>query len=87
MVNTVFSHDLGITRDILIKSFKDKNIDARVFFWPLSSLDFIDSHADTPVAKDLPNRSINIPSFHEITDKEQSRVVDVIKQQISLSLK
>ncbi len=86
MVNVVFSHDLGITRDILIKSFKDKNIDARVFFWPLSSLDFIDIHADTPVAEDLPNRSINIPSFHEITDKEQSRVIDVIKQQISLSL-
>jgi perosamine synthetase len=83
MVNVVFSSYLGITREQLINSFNKENIDARVFFWPLSSLDFIDVEVNTPIAYDLPSRSINIPSFHEITFEEQNRVIEVIKRQIN----
>ena len=79
MVNVVFSEKLGITRDLMIKQFSDNNIDARVFFWPLSELEFIDSKVSNPVSKALSNRSINIPCYHDITDQQQLRIVGVIK--------
>ena len=79
MVNVVFSEKLGITRDLMIKQFSDNNIDARVFFWPLSELEFIDSKATNPISKALSNRSINIPCYHDITDQQQLRIVGVIK--------
>ena len=79
MVNIVFSKATGVTRESLQKEFSKENIDARVFFWPLSSLDFINKEVNTPIAIDLPSRSINIPSFHDITHEEQMRVIDVIK--------
>jgi perosamine synthetase len=80
MVNVVFSEKLGITRDLMIEKFSDHNIDARVFFWPLSDLDFIESRTNNSVAKSLPSRSVNIPCFHDITKQEQLRIIDIIKE-------
>ena len=79
MVNVVFSEELGITRDLMIEQFTKNNIDARVFFWPLSDLDFIDCRTINPVAKSLSNRSVNIPCFHDITEREQLRIIDIVK--------
>ena len=79
MVNVVFSEQLGITADLMIKQFSDNNIDARVFFWPLSELELIDSKVSNPVSKALSIRSINIPCYHDISDQEQLRIVEVIK--------
>jgi perosamine synthetase len=80
MVNVVFSEELGITRDLMIKKFSDDNIDARVFFWPLSDLGFFDSRTNNSVARSLPSRSVNIPCFHDITEEEQLRIIDIIKE-------
>jgi perosamine synthetase len=80
MVNLVFERRLNINREILMECFESANIDARVFFWPLSSLDFIDGRHKTPIAYDLPSRSINLPSFHDITNEEQLRVIAVVKK-------
>ena len=80
MPSVIFSKDSQITRDILLKEFKSEDIDARVVFWPLSSLDLFDSDGEeNKVAKDIQNRSINLPSFHDITNEEQDRVIDLIK--------
>jgi len=32
------------------------------------------------VAQDIPQRAINLPSFHDITSIEQARVTKVIRQ-------
>lgn len=82
ITNIVFNKKLNITRDDIISKFEKENIDARVFFWPLSSLDFINEEVDTPLAFDISNRSINLPSFNDIKYKEQERVVNVIKDLI-----
>ena len=79
MVNIVFSEELGITRDLMIEKFSDHNIDARVFFWPLSDLEFINSKGNNLTAKSLPERAVNIPCFHDITEQEQLRVINIIK--------
>lgn len=78
--NIVFDSSSGITRDAITKSFSAANIDARVFFWPLSILPFVEMDVDTPLAFDIQNRAINLPSFHDISVDEQDKVVSVIKQ-------
>jgi perosamine synthetase len=80
MPTIVFNTSTGITREQLQQKFSDENIDARVFFHPLSSLDMFNDMPVNEHAWDLPNRAINLPSYHDITNKDLDRVIDVIKK-------
>lgn len=79
MPTAVFGHKLGITREALRGVFERENIDARVFFYPLSSLPMFDAKAGNKVAWDLPGRSINLPSFHDISEDQLRRVCNVVQ--------
>ena len=79
MPTVVLDRKLSTSRDQLIEIFNNHNIDARVFFWPLSTLDFIDQDVHTPVSFDLSQRSLNLPSYHDITQEDQLRVIEVLK--------
>ncbi len=80
MPTVVFAPEMGVTRETLMAAFQAENIDARVFFWPLSSLpSFAPVEANT-IAWDIPRRAINLPSFHDMTEPELGRVVDVVKR-------
>ena len=79
MPTIVFSDDSGVTRELLVKEFIKENIDARVFFWPLSSLDFFKSNTNNVQAHRLPSQAINLPSYHEMTKDDQNRVIGVIR--------
>lgn len=78
MPTVVFDECVGITRDVLQEAFLAANVDARVFFWPLSSLPMFDSCAENRNAWSFPNRAINLPSFHDISNESIDRVCDVI---------
>ncbi|HQS52160.1 MAG TPA: DegT/DnrJ/EryC1/StrS family aminotransferase, partial [Daejeonella sp.] len=83
MPTVVFSENSGITREHLQSIFREADIDARVFFWPLSTLPpFSAKPANTPVAKSLCERAINLPSYHDMTTSEQDIVLNVLKQGI-----
>jgi perosamine synthetase len=79
MPTVVFNPETGITREILQAAFASENIDARVFFHPLSSLSMFNDQFHNVLAWSIPKRAINLPSFHDISEPEQVRVVDVIK--------
>ena len=79
MPTIVFAPETGVTRDLLQINFSEQNIDARVFFWPLSSLPMFKSECSTPVAWSICTRSINLPSFHDVEEDEIRRVVSVIR--------
>jgi perosamine synthetase len=78
MPTVVFSSKTGITRDKLLAAFTLENIDARVFFWPLSGMDIFMPEKGNIIANDIPNRSINLPSYHDIKVEELNRVIEVI---------
>jgi perosamine synthetase len=78
MPTAVFAPETGVTRERLQIAFAEQSIDARVFFYPLTSLPMFGGVARSPLAADIAGRAINLPSFHDITDDEQRRVVDVI---------
>jgi perosamine synthetase len=78
MPTVVFDAKTGVTRERLQVAFAAENIDARVFFHPLSSLPMFTERRENCVAWDLPTRAFNLPSFNDITKEEQDRVIDVV---------
>ncbi len=82
MPTIVFAPDTGITRQTLQLAFARENVDARVFFWPLSSLPMFDSITSNENAWSIAGRAINLPSFHDITDDDIFRILKVINRVI-----
>ncbi|WPE21010.1 DegT/DnrJ/EryC1/StrS family aminotransferase [Shinella zoogloeoides] len=78
MPTAVFDKETGITREKLQTAFQAENIDARVFFWPLSSTPSFKPKPENVNAYDLPSRAINLPSYHDLTNEEIDRVSDVL---------
>ena len=78
MPTVVFDTETGVTREKLQKAFTADNIDARVFFHPLSSLPMFEAHPQNRYAYNIPQRAMNLPSYHEINNAEQDRVISII---------
>ena len=78
MPTAVLDRDLGISREDMVVAFAAANIDARVFFHPLSSLPMFSPRLDNIHAYDIPERAINLPSYHDMTDEQIGRVAGVI---------
>lgn len=80
MPSAVFSKESGVTQEQMLKAFAAAGIDARVFFCPLSSLPMFKAKPENRVSYDLPARAINLPSYSDMTEADQLRVVDVLKK-------
>ena len=78
MPTVVFDAGLGINRETLLTAFRAARIDARVFFYPLSQLDMFEAVPTNRIAWEIPERAINLPSYHDMTDADQDRVAEVI---------
>ncbi len=79
MPTVVFSEESGVTREKLQAAFAKENVDARVFFWPLSSLPMFKPQRENINAYSIPERSINLPSYHDIQEQDLERVLVVLK--------
>lgn len=79
MPTVVFTPETGITRQKLQAAFADENADARVFFWPLSSLPMFEQVTANVNALDIPGRAINLPSYHDLNLEDQERVIATVK--------
>lgn len=80
MPTAVFDQSLGVTRETLQAALRAESIDARVFFHPLSSLPMFTPCSDNTLAWDIPNRAINLPSYHDMNAEDTGRVVGVIRR-------
>jgi perosamine synthetase len=78
MPTVVFPETSGVRQAAIQDAFNKANIDARVFFHPLSSLPMFSGSVTCPLAADIAQRAINLPSYHDMTDQEQDRVVEVL---------
>lgn len=78
MPTVVFKSETGITREKLQAAFAEENIDARVFFWPLSSLPMFEPQPENLNAWSIPTRAINLPSYHEMSAGDIDRVCSVL---------
>lgn len=82
MPTIVFDKKSGITREKLQSSFTFENIDARVFFWPLSSLPIFEDVSSNLNAYSIPDRAINLPSYHDMNVSDLNRILDVILKEL-----
>ena len=79
MPTLVFAPETGVTRERLQAAFATDNIDARVFFSPLSSLPMFGSQSGANLSADIVRRAINLPSYHDMTDQDQQRVAALVR--------
>jgi perosamine synthetase len=74
MPSIVVADDVPFNREELLTSFRDDNIDGRVFFWPLSMLPMFESKPENVVSYRLFKRAVNLPSYHDLSDLDIKRV-------------
>lgn len=79
MPNVVFDETTGVTRESLLEVFEADQIDARVFFWPLSELPFFEKKISSSASQSIASRAINLPSYHGIDEAEMSRVIAIVR--------
>lgn len=78
MPTAVFSPETGVTRERLLEVFKAEEIDGRVFFHPISSLPMFEPVRENRNSYELPLRAINLPSYHDLTNADQDRVIEAV---------
>ena len=83
MPTIVVDKGVPFNREVLLAKFKADNIDGRVFFWPLSMLPMFNREKSNAVSYDLYGRSVNLPSYHDITLEDIERVVLIMRNQLS----
>jgi perosamine synthetase len=79
MPTVVFAQSTGVTRENLVNAFRAEEIDARVFFWPLSGLPQFEAVEGNVNSWSIPSRAINLPSFHTISEHQVEQISDVVR--------
>ncbi len=79
MPTIIVDEGIKFNRDDVLEKFSQENIDARVFFWPLSSLPMFKKVKENHNSYSLNMRGINLPSYHDLTEAQQERVIKVLK--------
>lgn len=78
MPTIVIDEGIAFNREKLLEALKFNNIDGRVFFWPLSMLPMFIDKPENVVSYGIYPRALNLPSYHDLTEPEMDRVVEVI---------
>jgi perosamine synthetase len=79
MPTIVVDERVAFDREVLLRRFKEADIDGRVFFWPLTMLPMFEPRPDNRVSYGLFARAVNLPSYHDLTDGEIERVCAVVR--------
>lgn len=79
MVSIVLDGDCGITRDELMSRLKEKGIDSRPFFYPISQMPMYNSGLINSKAYDISKKGINLPSGANVKKGDVKRICTLIK--------
>jgi len=79
MPTIVVDEGVPFNREDLLAAFKADNIDGRVFFWPLSMLSMFEAKPENAVSYGLYERAINLPSYHDLSEMEMGRVINILR--------
>jgi perosamine synthetase len=82
MPTIVVDDTVAFDRNALLAGFTANNIDGRVFFWPLSSLPSFKPRPEHTVSHSLSSRAMNLPSYYDMTNEEQDRVVACVSRML-----
>jgi perosamine synthetase len=82
MPTIVVDESVPFDRDGLLRSFREHDIDGRVFFWPLSMLPMFTGADTPPVSRSLYARAVNLPTYHDLSEADVDRVVRCVRAAI-----
>ena len=82
MPTVVFGELLNVDRNAVLQLFSEREIDARPFFWPLSSLPMFEPVKENEISYSISSRGINLPSYFDMTYEDQTRVAETVKEYI-----
>jgi perosamine synthetase len=80
MPTVVVQKGVEFDRDKMFNIFQKNDIDARVFFWPVSSLPMFESVNSNIISYDIYNRGFNLPSYHEMSNADIVFISDIVKE-------
>lgn len=83
MPSIVVNQGVPFDREALLVAFKADNIDGRVFFWPLSMLPMFKAQPENIVGYGLHKRAFNLPTYHDLTEAEMNRVIEIVQRGLS----
>jgi perosamine synthetase len=77
MTSIVLDDGVDVSRDKVIAGLKERHVDSRPFFPPISSFPmFASCQERNPVAWRVSRQGINLPSGHNLTEQDVERVCD-----------
>jgi perosamine synthetase len=80
MTSIVLNDKAKIGRNDVIKGLKERGVDSRPFFPPMSSFPMFKScAAENPVAYRVSKNGVNLPSGHNLTEEDIDRVCTALK--------
>lgn len=85
MPTIVFDESLNVNCQQLLNIYAEKNIDARVFFWPISQLEMFEDRLENINSRDISTRALNLPSYHSLQLNEQKEICLIIEDFLSKS--
>ncbi len=72
------------TREQLMKLLREKGVDSRPFFYPISDMPmYKDSHVYTPIAHEIAFQGINLPSYIDISNQDIDYICSVFRSALS----
>jgi perosamine synthetase len=69
-----------IERDNLMLRLKEKMVDSRPYFYPMSMMPYINVNPDTPVCFSTYKKGINLPSFVTLTEEDIVYICSILKE-------
>lgn len=78
----VVEDSVTFNQEQLLATFRADNIDARVFFWPLSMLPMFESKSENVLSYSLFGRAINLPNYHDLTESDIKRIISIVCEHI-----
>jgi perosamine synthetase len=86
MSSVVLDESLAISRDAVIAGLRQRQIDSRPFFPPMSSFPMFTSRAEAnPVAYRIARQGLNLPSGHNLTEEIVDRVCGSLRDVLGVS--
>lgn len=82
MPTIVVDDGVAFNRELLLATFKEDNIDGRVFFWPLSMLPMFKKKPENVMSYKLYERAVNLPTYHDLTEVEMDRIIYWIRRSL-----
>lgn len=79
MPTVVVDYVVPFDREQLLGKFKAENIDARVFFWPLSMQPMFEEQRHNSVAYGIWPRALNLPSYHGLASADMDRICNILR--------